>query len=319
MRIVRAPRKGKLGARGPQVPRDRVQLLHGLDESGKGGGPAGAGGNSALERIGTKPLVSREGQPGVLGNARIVFAGEKACRQWAPDRQSEAELLIQPLVLLLHPPPNEQVVLRLFHLRLVQVVLLRKGPCFHELVRVPFGGPPVQGLAGFQHHVHGPDRFLDGRFGVRAMAVDEVDVLQAEALQRAVDSLPELLAVQGGSFVDPVMHAEEDLGGHDVARPAPPQLAKRGSHDLFRASRLVGFGVVEEVHPLVPGGLHACGGRIDVHLPPVGHPRAERESAHLQTRASQSPILHFSLLSLRPCGTLRAAGSAPARPRPSVS
>jgi hypothetical protein len=118
------------------------------------------------------------------------------------------------------------------------------------------------------------------------MTEDEVDVIEAKPFERAVDPFTELLAVEGRPLIHPVVHPEEDLGGHHVARAPPAQLAQGAAHDLLRLSRLVRLGVVEEVHPGLPRCLHAGSGRIDIDLLPVGDPRAVGKNAHLEARAS---------------------------------
>ncbi len=230
----------------------------------------------------------------VARDPRLVLAGEQAGGQRAPGGQAQADVVVQARELLLHLLAVEQVVLRLLHHRLVQVVAVGDVPRGADVGRRPFAGAPVERLALGDHVAHRVHGLLDGRVRVAAVAIDEVDVLQAEALQRPVDGLHQVLAVERVLAVDRdgVGQAPEELGGHRVVQARPAELLQRGPHHLFALAAGVGLGVVEEVHARVVGGGHHLDGGVGVHLVGVGHPGAERQFAHLQAGAAQSSILH---------------------------
>jgi hypothetical protein len=55
------------------------------------------------------------------------------------------------------------------------------------------------------------------------VAVDEVDEVEAEAFERAVDGLHQVLAVEGVAHVDVRVEAPEELGGDHVAVTGPAE------------------------------------------------------------------------------------------------
>ena len=121
-----------------------------------------------------------------------------------------------------------------------------------DLLRRPFAEADVARLA-LAHHVaqrlHG---LLDRRAAVVAMALIEIDMVDAQALQRAVDLLGDLRARQaavGGA------HRKEHLGRQDVrlARPARQNLAQEG----LRRAAAVDIGGVDEVDAEVEGAIDA--------------------------------------------------------------
>ena len=75
-----------------------------------------------------QPAVALQPGPAVLGDAVRVLAGEQARRERAPSGEAEADVVVEPGVLLLHLPPLEEVVLRLLHHRLVQPEALGDPP-----------------------------------------------------------------------------------------------------------------------------------------------------------------------------------------------
>jgi hypothetical protein len=172
--------------------------------------------------------------------------------QRAPGRQAQADVVVQPRVLLLDALAVEQVVLRLLHHRLVQVVALGDLPGGADVGRAPLAGAPVQRLALRDDVAHRPHRLLDRRVRVGAVAVDEVDVLQAEALQRAVDGLHQVLAVERVLAVDRIalaVQAPEELGRHHVVQPRPAQLLERLAHDLLAAAAGIASALSKKLMP----------------------------------------------------------------------
>ncbi len=156
----------------------------------------------------------------------------------------------------------------------------------------PLAGAPVEGLALVDDVVHGADGFLDGGVEVGAVAEDQVDVVELEALQRGVGALDDVFA--GEAAVVRAFAAPVDLGGDDVVGAFPAGLGEDGAHDFLGDAVGVDLGVVEEVDAGVPGGVHAFGGEVLVHLRSEGHPRTEAESRDLETRVAEKTIFHES-------------------------
>ncbi len=98
------------------------------------------------------------------------------------------------------------------------------------------------------------------------MAEDQIDVLHIESLERTVNGLHEILAVERVALVGPVVEPPEKLGRDDIAGTAPAGALENLAHDDFRLTASVGLGVVEEVDACIIGGDHAFVGRVDFHL-----------------------------------------------------
>ena len=94
-----------------------------------------------------EPLVAGQRATRVGGDPVLVLARQQAGGERAPDRGAETDVGVQPGVLLLDLVAVEQVVLRLLHDRLVQVVPLGDLPRGTDLVGRPLAGAPVQRLA----------------------------------------------------------------------------------------------------------------------------------------------------------------------------
>ena len=135
--------------------------------------------------------------------------------------------------------------------------------------------PQYERLAAGDDVRHGPDGLLHLRVGVGPVTVDEVYEVEAESVQRAVDGLRQVLAVQRVAHVYAVVDAPEQLGRQHVAMPGPTQLGDGLPHDPLRFTSRIRLSVVEEVHAGVVGGGQAIGGQVAGQLGPEGHPRAE--------------------------------------------
>jgi hypothetical protein len=76
--------------------------------------------------------------------------------------------------------------------------------------------------------LHGPDGFLDRRVRVGPVAEHQVDEIQSEALERAVDGLQQVLAVQRVAAVDgrsiAAVQSPVELAADDVVQARPFQL-----------------------------------------------------------------------------------------------
>ena len=92
--------------------------------------------------------------------------------------------------------------------------------CFHYLCSTPLTGTPVESLALRDHVAHRPHGLLDGSVRVGAMAVHQVEEVEAEALEReCVEArvgllCADLVRIVGGADVA----ADADAGTTTVAR-----------------------------------------------------------------------------------------------------
>ena len=162
-------------------------------------------------------------------------------------------------VLGLDPIALEQVVLRLLHDRLVQVMAFGDLPRGTDLVGCPLARAPIERLARRHDVVHRPDRLLDRRLGVGPMAEDEVEEVEPEA-DRATPRRPasdtcgsSVLRMLGTSPSMP----QKNLVRHHERLPRPSELGDDPTHDRFALAAGVGLGVVEEVAARVERRLHA--------------------------------------------------------------
>jgi hypothetical protein len=208
--------------------------------------------------------------------------------------EAEADLVVERRVLPLDAVAPEQVVLRLLHQRRMQVVVGGEAVGGEDALGGPLRGAPVVGVAAVDDVVHRPDRLLDGRVGVGAVAEDQVDDVVLQPLHGALDGFEQVLAVQRVARVDGVVEAPVELAGDDVRLARPAQVLNRLAHDPLRLAAGVDLGVVEEVDPGVAGDPQALGGEVAVELGTEGDPRSEGEEADPQPRASQVAILHAS-------------------------
>jgi hypothetical protein len=120
LRVLRAPGDGELCHRATEFIGDGANAL----------------GSGDLLRVGEtrgQPAVPGQRATAVGRNAVAVLAGEQARRQRAPDGGAETDVLVEAGVFLFDPVAPEQVVLRLVHEWLVEVVLVGNGIRGHDL------------------------------------------------------------------------------------------------------------------------------------------------------------------------------------------
>ena len=214
----------------------------------------------------------------------------------APDRVAVVELGVDPGVLLLDLRALEDVVLALLGDRPMEVVAVGDVDRRADLVGRPFARTPVERLAGGDDVAHRPHRLLDRRVRVGSMAVQDVDEVEPEPLQRPVDRVHQVLAVERVVHVRGVLvQAPEHLGGHDVGPARPGEFAQHLAHDRLALAAGVRLGVVEEVAARVAGGSHALEGELVVELGVEGDPAAERQHAHLQPGVAEPAVFHVGI------------------------
>lgn len=176
----------------------------------------------------------------------------------------------------------QHVVLRLLDDGANEPQPVRDPPRSHDFGGAPLRRAPVKGLVGLDEVVEGPHRLLHGGVAVGAVGVDDVDVVEAEALERVVhaldDVLPgealvvdgvvaecgapvELVAISSVSRCRRFWRLEKKraayLGRDDQVVPLPSKLLDRLAHDDLGLALGVHLGRVEEVDAAVVRRLHA--------------------------------------------------------------
>ena len=92
-----------------------------------------------------------------------------------------------------------------------QPVTLRGGQRLHQVPAREVGAADIADLAGADQVVKRAQRFLDRSHGVEAVKLEQVDVVGAEALQRPLAGVDEMVS-RGADVVDAVPGAKRRLG-----------------------------------------------------------------------------------------------------------
>lgn len=93
--------------------------------------------------------------------------------------------------------------------------------------------------------VEGADNLLHGGGDVRAVSKDDVHIVEAEALERGVGTLDDVLARQTTGVVDLLaVGAKEDLGRDDNVAAVPAKLPDDTAHLKLRLASGVALGVL---------------------------------------------------------------------------
>src|SRR3990170_8604814 len=156
-------------------------------------------------------------------------------------------------------------------------------------------------LARAHHVVERAQRLVHRRLGVGVMDLVEVHVVGAEAAQRALDGVEDMLA-RGAAVPGPGTHGTRALGGdHEVVAAAPEPPAQNlfgAARGVEGAAQRIDVGGVEEGDPA--RGRPVEDGDRDrlVALEPERH-GTETEAGELKTRAGGGDMAH---------GTPRVAG-----------
>jgi len=172
-------------------------------------------------------------------------------------------LFLENLMLAFYPYPQNVP-------RLLENVTWHLGGVSISSLQVVIIGLSLALMLVLDHVVHRPHGFLDRGIRVGTMAEHQIDVVELQALQRSIDGLPEILAVQRVALVWKVSladrHAPVKLGRHDILAPRPRKLLQHRTHDLFALSPRINLGVIEKIDAGVVGSRHqlACRARIDL-------------------------------------------------------
>ncbi len=259
--------------------------------------------------------------PAACGDALAIFARQQARRQRAPGREPQADIVVEPGVLLLHPLAVEQVILRLLHHRLVQMVPLGHLVGGANLVGAPLAGAPVKRLALLDDVVQRPDGFFDGGVRIGAMTKDQVDEIQPHALEAAIDRLQQILAVQGVAAVDARflgrarVEPPEKLARHHIVEPVPLELRQRLTHQSLAFAIGIDLGIVEKIDSRIARGGHHLAHARSIDLIVKRHPGAERKQADLQATAAKTAIKHGVVHGVLLRVVKNASLGRPAKPR----
>jgi hypothetical protein len=166
----------------------------------------------------------------------------------------------------------KQVVLRLFHDRLMQMMPFGNVISGTDFIRAPFGGAPVQSLAARDHVAHGPDGFLDGRIRVGTMTERQIDIIELQAFERRVDRIQQIFAVQRVVLIRRFLQAPEEFRRHHVAHARPRQFLERLAHDFFGPAAGIRLGVIEKVDSRVARRRERFARLAMIHLIAVSDP-----------------------------------------------
>jgi hypothetical protein len=229
----------------------------------------------------------------VLGNTVVVLAGQETRGQRRPDGSTVLELVVQRSVLNLEALAVEGIVLRLLDYRSNEIVLLSNLGGLHDLNSGPLRGSPVVGKVEVADGLRETlDNLLHGSSGVGAVGKDNVDVGLLQPLQRALQSLDNVLPAQTAGVGLLASSTEEDFGRQNVLVSGPVELLQGLSHLHLGLTRGIGLGSVKGVDAMVPGSLQALLDNLTLLGSSVGEPSTKGEDAHLETGRSQVAELH---------------------------
>ena len=158
-----------------------------------------------------------------------------------------------------------------------------------DLVGGPLRDTPIQDFSLTNEIVHDRARFVERRLLVVAMALVEVDVLEAESAQRRVTLFENVLAREPAA-VGPVAHRKKHLRREHVT--VARELRDRPPDDLLRAPARVDVGRIEERHAESVRALDAGLRRLLFHCPTVRKPRPKTNGRDLQPPPPEIPISH---------------------------
>ena len=157
-----------------------------------------------------------------------------------------------------------------------------------------FGEPEVGDLAGGDEVLDGAGDVLDRDGRVDTVLVEQVDALDAESLQRAVDGLADVVrpAVEAATFSGLWVEAPPELGGDD---DLVADRTECFTDECLVGERAVDLGGVEERDAEVDGGADQADHRVRVVDGSVvgAHAHAaETERGDLQSSTSERSSLH---------------------------
>src|SRR5215210_1778218 len=230
--LAQHPGEGELRHAEASPGRDGAQIVHGRE-------------HFLVHELLHKAVGFGVGRAGALlgGVAGTVLAGEYALGERGEDHRANALTLAEGYDFTLDTA-LDHIVLRLVGDDPVQVHLTGDPHGVGDLVGRPLRDAYVQYLPLTHQVVERPEGLLKRGVLVVAVALVEVDVIDAEPLQRRVALLGYVLAREA-SIVRPIAHREVHLGRQKVG--VPLEVFQRSAHDLLGRTVHVHVGRVEEV------------------------------------------------------------------------
>ncbi len=160
----------------------------------------------------------------------------------------------------------------------------------------PLAGAPVMGLAGGDDLTHRKNDLFHWRLRVGPVRVEDVDKVRLEPLERTVDRLHEVLAIERVVHVrDVAMDAPERFRGEHVRPAGPTEFLKDAAHDRLGLAPGIHLGVVEEIAARLAGSVDAVACETGVELVTEGDPAAEGQHAHSQAGRTEASVLHVRI------------------------
>ncbi len=226
-------------------------------------------------------------------------AADPACEpspaQRAPDHRADPLVQAQRHQLPLVVTPDQRVVGLVGYVAR-PAVAPRRLQRLHQVPAREIGHAHVADLAGPHELVERRQGLLHGRHGVKAVQLEEVDVVRAEPPERSLDCGQQVLA-RGADVVGARPGPERALGRQDHL--VPPPFDRLAQHRLGLAAA-IDVGAVEHVESGVQadveqpprfGPVAAAPGRRRCGAAAEGQ-RAEAQHWHAEARSAQTPVFH---------------------------
>ena len=158
----------------------------------------------------------------------------------------------------------------------------------HNLNSRPFGSSPVVGKVQVTNNLgEALDDLLHGSADIGPVCKNDIHVRLLQSLQRALESLHNVLPAQSTGVGFLAAGTEENLGAQDVLVAGPVELLEGVAHLDLTGTVGVDLGGVEEVDSVVPCSLHALLDNVAVLGAAVGEPSAEGEDRDLETAGAE--------------------------------
>lgn len=145
--------------------------------------------------------------------AAADFAGEAAPAEWAPDDGADALVESERHEFPFVVAPEEGVVGLVGDVPR-EAVLVGVGERFHEVPAGEVGAADVADFAGADEVIQDVHSFFDGRFGVEAVELIEVDVVGLQTFELSFDGFDEMEAA-AADVVGALAEAEGGFGGDE--------------------------------------------------------------------------------------------------------
>jgi hypothetical protein len=133
---------------------------------------------------------------------------------------------------------------------------IRNPPCVGKFFGGPLTGSPVESPPTLNHVVECADNLLHGGEAVGAVSVNQVDILEAQTVQRGSHTFDHMLSrktnrVLRAGLVRTVRSPEVDLGADDDIAALPAKLSNGFSHYDLGLTLAIALGGVEETENLL--------------------------------------------------------------------